>query len=312
MNQEFRPRIAVVGSFMMDLVVQCNRLPLEGQTIVGQDFNTFVGGKGSNQAIAAARLGANVSMIGRVGTDNFGDELLKNLSAEGVDSQFVVKDTEMGTGVAMITVDANGDNTIVAVPKANMSLKPDNIDQAESAIAVADILLLQLEVSLLAVQRAAEIAKANDVPVLLNPAPARRIPMELMNLVDILVPNETETEFLTGFRLTDMESIKSAAKHLLEESVPTVVLTLGDQGALLATAEDIQLVPSYSVKAVDATAAGDAFCGTLAVSVARGDSWESAVNFANAAGALTVTKLGAAPSIPTREQVIELIERNRN
>ena len=312
MNQEFRPRIAVVGSFMMDLVVQCNRLPLEGQTIVGQDFNTFVGGKGSNQAIAAARLGANVSMIGRVGTDNFGDELLKNLSAEGVDSQFVVKDTEMGTGVAMITVDANGDNTIVAVPKANMSLNPDNIDQAESAIAVADILLLQLEVSLLAVQRAAEIAKANGVPVLLNPAPARRIPMELMNLVDILVPNETETEFLTGFRLTDMESIKSAAKHLLEESVPTVVLTLGDQGALLATAEDIQLVPSYSVKAVDATAAGDAFCGTLAVSVARGDSWESAVNFANAAGALTVTKLGAAPSIPTREQVIELIERNRN
>ena len=312
MNQEFRPRIAVVGSFMMDLVVQCNRLPLEGQTIVGQDFNTFVGGKGSNQAIAAARLGANVSMIGRVGTDNFGDELLKNLSAEGVDSQFVVKDTEMGTGVAMITVDANGDNTIVAVPKANMSLKPDNIDQAESATAVADILLLQLEVSLLAVQRAAEIAKANGVPVLLNPAPARRIPMELMSLVDILVPNETETEFLTGFRLTDMESIKSAAKHLLEESVPTVVLTLGDQGALLATAEDIQLVPSYSVKAVDATAAGDAFCGTLAVSVARGDSWESAVNFANAAGALAVTKLGAAPSIPTREQVIELIERNRN
>ena len=312
MNQESRPRIAVVGSFMMDLVVQCNRLPLEGQTIVGQDFNTFVGGKGSNQAIAAARLGANVSMIGRVGTDNFGDELLKNLSAEGVDSQFVVKDTEMGTGVAMITVDANGDNTIVAVPKANMSLNPDNIDQAESAIAVADILLLQLEVSLLAVQRAAEIAKANGVPVLLNPAPARRIPMELMSLVDILVPNETETEFLTGFRLTDMESIKSAAKHLLEESVPTVVLTLGDQGALLATAEDIQLVPSYSVKAVDATAAGDAFCGTLAVSIARGDSWESAVNFANAAGALAVTKLGAAPSIPTREQVIELIERNRN
>ena len=312
MNQESRPRIAVVGSFMMDLVVQCNRLPLEGQTIVGQGFNTFVGGKGSNQAIAAARLGANVSMIGRVGTDNFGDELLKNLSAEGVDSQFVVKDTEMGTGVAMITVDANGDNTIVAVPKANMSLKPDNIDQAESAIAVADILLLQLEVSLLAVQRAAEIAKANGVPVLLNPAPARRIPMELMSLVDILVPNETETEFLTGFRLTDMESIKSAAKHLMEESVPTVVLTLGDQGALLATAEDIQLVPSYSVKAVDATAAGDAFCGTLAVSIARGDSWESAVNFANAAGALAVTKLGAAPSIPTREQVIELIERNRN
>lgn len=312
MNQESRPRIAVVGSFMMDLVVQCNHLPLEGQTIVGQDFNTFVGGKGSNQAIAAARLGANVSMIGRVGTDNFGDELLKNLSAEGVDSQFVVKDTEMGTGVAMITVDANGDNTIVAVPKANMSLNPDNIDQAESAIAAADILLLQLEVSLLAVQRAAEIAKANGVPVLLNPAPARRIPMELMSLVDILVPNETETEFLTGFRLTDMESIKSAAKHLLEESVPTVVLTLGDQGALLATAEDIQLVPSYSVKAVDATAAGDAFCGTLAVSVARGDSWESAVNFANAAGALTVTKLGAAPSIPMREQVIELIERNRN
>ena len=135
---------------------------------------------------------------------------------------------------------------------------------------------------------------------------------ELMNLVDIIVPNETETEFLTGCRLTDMETIKSAARHLLTESAPTVILTLGDQGALLATAEDIQLFPPYSVKAVDATAAGDAFCGTLAVSIARGDSWESAVNFANAAGALTVTKLGAAPSIPMREQVIELIERNRN
>ena len=312
MNQVSRPRVAVVGSFMMDLVVQCNHLPLGGQTVVGQDFVTFVGGKGSNQAIAAARLGADVSMIGRLGADGFGDELLKNLSAEGINSQFVVRDTDMGTGVAMITVDKNGNNTIVAVPKANMSLNPDNIDQAESAIAVADILLLQLEVSLLAVQRAAEIAKANGVPVLLNPAPAHQIPVELMNLVDIIVPNETETEFLTGCRLTDMETIKSAARHLQAESAPTVILTLGDQGALLATAEDIQLVPSYSVKAVDATAAGDAFCGTLAVSVARGDSWESAVNFANAAGALTVTKLGAAPSIPTREQVIELIERNRN
>ena len=312
MNQESRPRVAVVGSFMMDLVVQCNHLPLGGQTVVGQDFVTFVGGKGSNQAIAAARLGADVSMIGRLGADSFGDELLKNLLAEGVNSQFVVRDTEMGTGVAMITVDKNGNNTIVAVPKANMSLNPDNIDQAESEIAAVDILLLQLEVNLLAVQRAAEIAKANGVPVLLNPAPAHQIPVELMNLVDIIVPNETETEFLTGCRLTDMETIKSAARHLLAESAPTVILTLGDQGALLATAEDIQLFPSYSVKAVDATAAGDAFCGTLAVSIARGDSWESAVNFANAAGALTVTKLGAAPSIPMREQVIELIERNRN
>ena len=312
MNQESRPRVAVVGSFMMDLVVQCNHLPLGGQTVVGQDFVTFVGGKGSNQAIAAARLGADVSMIGRLGADSFGDELLKNLLAEGVNSQFVVRDTEMGTGVAMITVDKNGNNTIVAVPKANMSLNPDNIDQAESEIAAVDILLLQLEVNLSAVQRAAEIAKANDVPVLLNPAPAHQIPVELMNLVDIIVPNETETEFLTGCRLTDMETIKSAARHLLAESAPTVILTLGDQGALLATAEDIQLFPSYSVKAVDATAAGDAFCGTLAVSIARGDSWESAVNFANAAGALTVTKLGAAPSIPMREQVIELIERNRN
>ena len=312
MNQESRPRVAVVGSFMMDLVVQCNHLPLGGQTVVGQDFVTFVGGKGSNQAIAAARLGADVSMIGRLGADGFGDELLKNLSAEGVNGQFVVRDTEMGTGVAMITVDKNGNNTIVAVPKANMSLNPDNIDQAESEIAAADILLLQLEVNLLAVQRAAEIAKANGVPVLLNPAPVHQIPVELMNLVDIIVPNETETEFLTGCRLTDMETIKLAARHLLAESAPTVILTLGDQGALLATAEDIQLLPSYSVKAVDATAAGDAFCGTLAVSIARGDSWESAVNFANAAGALTVTKLGAAPSIPMREQVIELIERNRN
>ena len=312
MNQDSRPRVAVVGSFMMDLVVQCNHLPLGGQTVVGQDFVTFVGGKGSNQAIAAARLGADVSMIGRLGADDFGDELLKNLSAEGVNGQFVVRDTEMGTGVAMITVDKNGNNTIVAVPKANMSLNPDNIDQAESEIAAADILLLQLEVNLLAVQRAAEIAKANGVPVLLNPAPAHQIPVELMNLVDIIVPNETETEFLTGCRLTDMETIKSAARHLLAESAPTVILTLGDQGALLATAEDIQLFPSYSVKAVDATAAGDAFCGTLAVSIARGDSWESAVKFANAAGALTVTKLGAAPSIPMREQVIELIERNRN
>ncbi|MCH2575357.1 ribokinase, partial [Candidatus Poribacteria bacterium] len=264
MNQESRPRVAVVGSFMMDLVVQCNHLPLGGQTVVGQDFVTFVGGKGSNQAIAAARLGADVSMIGRLGADGFGDELLKNLLAEGVNSQFVVRDTEMGTGVAMITVDKNGNNTIVAVPKANMSLNPDNIDQAESEIAAADILLLQLEVNLLAVQRAAEIAKANGVPVLLNPAPAHQIPVELMNLVDIIVPNETETEFLTGCRLTDMETIKSAARHLLAESAPTVILTLGDQGALLATAEDIQLFPSYSVKAVYATSAGDAFCGTLA------------------------------------------------
>lgn len=308
MSQKRPPRVAVVGSLMMDLVVQCQHLPLEGQTIIGQEFDTFIGGKGSNQAIAAARLGAEVTMIGSVGMDSFGDKLLKNLTAEGINSQFVVRDANIGTGMALITVANDGNNTIVAVPQANMSLSQNNIDQAKSAIAEADILIVQLEVSLSAIQRAAEIAKANGVPVLLNPAPACQIPVDLMCLVDILAPNETEAEFLTGLRLTDMKTIKTAAEKLLTNPVSTVILTLGKQGALLATVEGTKLIPSYSVEAVDTTAAGDAFCGALAVSIARGDDWQPAIKLANAAGALAVTKLGAAPSIPKLEQVVELLK----
>ena len=302
MNKQ-NPKVVVVGSFNMDLVVKAGRRPQTGETLMGEEFGMFIGGKGSNQAIAAARLGANVTMIGRLGTDLFGDTLMAAHAAEGICTDYITRDTEVGTGVASILIDADGDNSIVLVPQANMRLSVQDIEQGSESIAAADVLLLQLEVPIAASQRAAEIAKSNGATVVLNPAPAQELPDDFLAQVDILTPNEVETESLSGVRVSTVTDAERAAKVLLDKGLSAVILTLGEQGALLLTPNLTQQVSAYSVDVVDTTAAGDAFCGALATTLARGENFVDAVAFANAAGALAVTVLGAAPSMPTAAQV---------
>ena len=297
------PKVVVVGSFNMDLVVKAGRRPQKGETLMGEEFGMFIGGKGSNQAIAAARSGADVTMIGRLGTDLFGETLMAAHAEEGICTDYVIRDAEVGTGIASILIDADGDNSIALVPQANMRLSVVDIEQASESIAAADVLLLQLEVPIAASQRAAEIAKSNGATVVLNPAPAQELPEDFLAQVDILTPNEVETEWLSGVRVSTATDAERAAKVLLDKGLSAVILTLGERGALLLTANLTQQVPAYSVEVVDTTAAGDAFCGALATALARGENLVDAVAFANAAGALAVTVLGAAPSMPTAAQV---------
>lgn len=303
-------RIAVVGSLNMDLIVRSPRLPQAGETIIGSEFQTLPGGKGSNQAVAAARLGGQVAMVGRVGNDGFGATLLETLREAGVNHDYVLMDEQHPSGVALITVDDEGGNTIVVASGANMALTPEDVEQAEDIISAARVLLLQLEIPLPAVQRAAEIASANGVTVILNPAPARPIPDEIMQLVDILAPNESETMLLTGAPVTDDAEIISAAAALREVGPETVILTLGARGALLSTAEYSSRLPSFSVNVVDTTAAGDAFLGGLAVALAEGCPLPDAVRWGNAAGALATTRPGAQPSLPHRHEVEALLASN--
>ena len=307
---QHNPKVVVVGSFNMDLVIKTERRPQKGETLIGEEFGMFIGGKGANQAIATSRLGADVTMIGRLGADLFGDTFFSEFARENIDTSFVVRDAEVGTGVASPVIDADGDNSIIIVPRANMRLGVEDVERASNKIADADVLLLQLEVPIESSKRAAEIARANGVQIILNPAPACELPDSFLGLIDVLVPNEVETEFLTKVMVADDEGARLAAQVLFEKGISTIVLTLGNRGALLLTSRRSQLVPAYNVKVVDTTAAGDAFCGALATALANGEQIENAVAFANATGALAVTVLGAAPSMPTAEQVHNLLASN--
>ena len=302
-------KVTVVGSFMYDLVATASRRPKTGETLIGDSFGMFLGGKGANQAIAASRVGASVTMVGRLGNDLFGDQFLEKFSVEGIKTDFVIQDTENGTGVGMPLIDASGDNSIVIIPQANMALTVENIDKAESVIADSDVLVLQCEVPMEANKRAAEIANKNDTLVILNPAPARKIPDTLLSLVDIITPNESEAEILTDMPTETNSQAMEAAHHLLSKGVETVILTLGSRGSLLLTEKMEKRIPAYSVDVIDTTAAGDAFCGALAAILSNGSIIEEAIKIANAAGALAVTKLGAEPSLPTKKDIDQLINR---
>ena len=303
-------RVTVVGSFMFDLVARAPRRPKTGETLIGDSFGMFIGGKGANQAIAASRLNALVCMVGRLGDDLFGNQFLDKFSDEKINTDFVIQDKNNGTGVGMPLIDASGDNSIVIIPRANTALSAKNINQGYEAIANSDILLLQLEVPIEASQRAAEIAKENSTIVILNPAPAKEIPDTLLDLVDILTPNESETEILSGISATTEKEAKEAACILMDKGVETVILTLGSRGSLLLTATVESFFPANQVDVVDTTAAGDAFCGALAASLANGSTIEEAVKTGNAAGALAVTKLGAEPSLPKKADLDRFLAIN--
>jgi ribokinase len=294
------PDVLVVGSLNADLVVRTPRFPQPGETISGEELQVIPGGKGANQAVAAARLGASVAMLGRVGKDNFGDFLFNNLKSNNVDTQLVQRD-DSSTGTAIIVVDSNGQNSIILSAGANGKVSSADVNNA--SFPDFKLLLLQLEIPTPTVLSAAQHAKENGGIVILNPAPAKKIPDELISLVDFIIPNETELSLLTGMEITDISSTKKAAHNLLERGAKHVIVTLGSRGALIVDKHTSTHVDTYKVDVVDTTAAGDGFIGGFAVALLRGKSMEDATKFGCACGALTTTKFGAQPSLPTKEDV---------
>ena len=298
------PDILVIGSLNADLVVRTPRFPQPGETISGEDLQIIPGGKGANQAVAAARLGANVSMLGRVGKDNFGDFLLDNLKSNHVDSKLVQRD-DSSTGTAIIIVDANGQNSIVLSPGSNGKVNSSDVEHA--SFLNFSLLLLQLEIPIPTVLSATKLAKQNGVRVILNPAPAKGLPDELISLADFIIPNETELSLLTGMDVNDIPSAEKAAHALLDKGAQNVIITLGDRGALIVNKETSTYVESYQVDVVDTTAAGDAFIGGFASVLDSSNSLADAVRYGCACGALATTKFGAQPSLPTKHEVKRLM-----
>jgi ribokinase len=302
--------IAVVGSLSADMVFQVPRRPAKGETIAGTDFSLFVGGKGNNQALAAGRCGASVKMIGRVGNDSYAEMIAGKLIDSGVDVTHLIKDGTVGTGVANIYVDPEGDNSIVIVPQANARLSPRDIEQAAETIRSARVLLMQMEIPLETIECAARMAREAGVTVLLNPAPAPIdgvIPDTILRNVDVLIPNQTEAELLTGFPVRNKEESIAAADKISALGPKTIIITLGEQGAFLRSEDHETHIGSFPVKALDSTAAGDAFCGALAAAIVHGATMSESVAYACAAGALATTRRGAEPSLPRREEIEKLM-----
>ena len=304
MPNETLPTILVVGSINMDLVVRTPHFPEPGETVQGSSFQTSPGGKGANQAVAVARLGGRCRMIGRVGGDAFGKGLRDGLKADGIDCDCVQAVEDAPTGVAMIVVNSQGENSIVISGGANLRLTPDDIFGCEEAFTGAAVLVLQLELPLPTVRAAVEVARRHGCKVILDPAPASRdLPRELYK-VDILTPNAHEAEILTSTKAVEERMDKQVASELVARGASAAVLKLGARGCLVAMADGhFYTVPTYDVTVVDSTGAGDAFTGALALALARGEHMHKAAKFANAAGALACTRIGAQSAMPTAQEV---------
>jgi len=295
-------KILVVGSINMDLVVRVPHSPKPGETILGGDFETYPGGKGANQAVAAARMGGEVTMVGRVGNDDFGNTLIQGLVEDKIKTTHVIKDSKSRTGVAMISVAADGENMIVVASGANANVSVEDVGNTRSLMRDTDLLLVQLECPLETVTAAIELAKAYGVPVVLNPAPAQRLPKSLLKNVDYLTPNQNELLILTG-----EVNLNDGIEKIQKWGLKNLIITLGANGARLISEGIDQHIPAHEITAVDTTAAGDAFNGALAVAIAEGKPLLEAVSYGMAAGALASTKRGAQPSLPTRDAVENLL-----
>lgn len=298
-----RNGILVIGSANMDMVVVTKRPPQPGETVFGSQFAMFPGGKGANQAVCCAKLGSRVHFIGKMGNDVFRTKLMQSMKNDGVRLQHLLVDPAAPTGIALITVDARGQNEIVVVPGSNMKLTPADINKKRDIFAKIKIVLLQLEIPIETVTQSARLAKAHGATVILNPAPARKTPQSLLRMIDYVTPNETEAETLTGMPVKNVASAQKAAKRLLEIGVKNVIITLGAKGCLLVNSESVEIFSARKVKAVDTTAAGDAFNGALAFSLAKGRNINEAIRFANAVAAFSVTKMGAQSSMPTMNEL---------
>lgn len=302
-------RICVVGSSNIDLISRVPRLPKLGETLVGNSFHMGYGGKGANQAVMAAKLGAQVAMVTKLGRDVFGDGTLNNYREQGIDTAHVLFDEALFSGVAPIFVDDHARNFIVIIPGANMGLSPTDAQDAREAILSAALLVCQLEIPTETTLEAFRIAKSGDVQTILNPAPAAPLPDELLQLSDICAPNETETELLTGMPVNTLEQAEAAARALLKRGPRIVILTLGERGALLVDRNKVEYIPAVPVNAVDPTGAGDAFIGSLAVFIGEGVPMRDAILRANAVAALSVTKIGTQVSFPKRAEADAFLKK---
>jgi ribokinase len=299
--------ILVVGSANTDMIIKVERIPKPGETILGGEFASAAGGKGANQAVSAARAGGAVTFIARVGQDMFGDKAVAGFIADGINVDYIVRDRTSPSGVALIFVGQNGENSIAVASGSNARLAP--ADLKKSAFSRAGVVVLQLETPLKTVEAAAKLAASAGARVILNPAPARALPDSLLRRVYLLTPNESEAELLTGIAVHNQAAAAKAADALLARGVENVIITLGARGAFIAGKHGRNLVKAYKVKAVDTTAAGDVFNGTLAVALAEGKTLTDAARFASAAAAISVTRLGAQTSAPTRKEIERLLAR---
>jgi ribokinase len=302
-----KPRILVVGSSNTDMIIKLDRIPKPGETVLGGDFGIAAGGKGANQAVGAARAGGAVTFIARVGQDMFGDRAIAGFRAAGINVDFVIRDRTSPSGVALIFVGKDGENSIAVASGANGNLTPADVARARRAFRDDSLLLLQLETPLNTVQAAANLALATGVRVILNPAPARPLPDKLLRQVYLLTPNESEAGLLTGVTVNSKTAAAKAADKLLARGVRNVIITMGSRGAFVAGPGGGCLIPAFKVKPVDTTAAGDVFNGTLAVALAEGRSLIEAARFASAAAAISVTRPGAQTSVPTRREIEQLL-----
>ena len=303
-----RPKIVVLGSINMDLVAVALALPKPGETVMGDGFATLPGGKGANQAVAAARLGADVRMIGRVGDDVFGPMLLANLEANGVDISDVMTTPGMSSGIAVILLDDDRQNYIVGIYGANMACDEIQVEAASRALDGADALLLQMEIPLAVSLEAAHIARRMGVRVIYDPAPPSEIPFSSYQAFDIIAPNQSEAEVLTGVTVDGIDSAHEAASILRARGAHTALIKLGEQGVVYAADDCVGHVPAFQVEPVDTVAAGDGFAGALAVALAEGQPLERALRFASAAGGLVITKRGAQDAMPHRAEVERLLD----
>lgn len=299
-------KIIVVGSCNTDMVIKADRLPIPGETVLGGVFLMNPGGKGANQAVAASRLGGKVTLISKTGNDVFGRQSVSLYNAENINTDYIFSDSKNPSGVALITVDSNGENCIVVASGANASLGRADIDKASAEIESGDLVLMQLEIPIDTVEYVAEIAHKKGIKVILNPAPARALSDTLLKNLYIIIPNKSEAEILSGIKVVDMESAKQAADIISDKGVDIVVITLGSNGALIKEHEQYQFVEAVKVEALDTTAAGDVFCGSVCVGLSEGKSILDSVKMAAKASAITVTRMGAQSSIPYRSELASL------
>ena len=292
-------KIVVIGSSNTDMVIQSEHLPAPGETILGGEFFMNPGGKGANQAVAAAKLGGDVVFVARVGDDIFGQEAVAGFKLEGINTDFIVTDPEQPSGVATIMVDAKGENCIAVASGANNMLSPADVDQAMAQVDAADVLLMQLETPIETIEYVASLGSEKGKTVILNPAPAQALSDELLAKIDVITPNETEAEMLTGINVENLADAEKAAQALRDKGIGTVIITMGSQGAFVLSDSFTGMVATRKVEAVDTTAAGDTFNGALAVGMANGQAIEEALAFANKAATISVTRLGAQASVPS-------------